>query len=101
PKVAFLAPTFTYQAYGNHALGWTTEALRARMAEWNAYPYTPDDYPIYGRCTYNHHADGSGIAYASRLRPLLTMRPGYLTFNDKAGSGVRHYASDSHLIAWL
>jgi len=100
-RVAFLAPTFTYQAYGNHALGWTNDALRARMAAWGAYPHTPDDHPIYGRCTYNHHPDGSGIAFASRLRPLLTMRPGYLTFNDKAGSGVRHYASDSHLLGWL
>jgi N,N-dimethylformamidase len=103
PKVVFLAPTFTYQAYGNHALGWTNDVLRARMAQWRAYPYTPDDFPIYGRCTYNHHPDGSGIAYASRARPILTMRPGFLTFSDRApgGSGVRHYASDSHLLGWL
>ncbi|BAK67307.1 conserved hypothetical protein [Sphingobium sp. SYK-6] len=102
-NVVFLAPTFTYQAYGNHAIGWTDDALRARIAEWGAYPHTPDDFPIYGRCTYNHHPDGSGIAYASRARPILTMRPGFLTFKDRAegGSGVRHYASDSHLLGWL
>ena len=83
-RVAFLAPTFTYQAYGNHALGWTNDAMRQRMADWGAYPYTPDDYPIYGHCTYNLHPDGAGVAFASRLRPLLTVRPGYLTFTDKA-----------------
>jgi N,N-dimethylformamidase len=101
PKVAFLAPTFTYQVYGNQAIGWTNEALRRRMADWGAYPHVPDDYPLYGRSTYNWHADGSGFALVSRLRPLLTMRPGFITFNDKAGSGVRHYPSDSHLIGWL
>ena len=38
--------------------------------------YNPDDYPIYGRSTYNRHLDGSGISFSSRHRPILTMRPG-------------------------
>eukprot|EP01035_Chromulina_nebulosa_P064004 gene64004-biopygen46774 len=37
----------------------------------------------------------------TRLRPTLTMRPGFLTFDDPKGSGLRHYPADSHLIAWL
>jgi N,N-dimethylformamidase len=100
-RVAFLAPTFTYQAYANFALGWTNDALRARIAKWGAYPYSPDDFALYGRSTYNLHPDRSGIAYSSLHRPILNMRPGFLTFNDGAGSGVRHYASDSHLWGWL
>ncbi len=98
--VAFLASTFTYQAYANHARGNTDAAFRARMAEWGAAP-NPDDFPAYGRSTYNRHGDGSGIAFSSRLRPMLTMRPGFLTFNDPKGSGLRHYPADTHLLAWL
>ncbi len=100
-RIAFLAATFTYQAYANHARGGSDESYQARVAEWGAYPYNPDQYPLYGRSTYNRHADDSGIAFSSRLRPMLTMRPGYLTFDDPAGSGLRHYPADTHLLAWL
>ncbi len=99
--VAFLASTFTYQAYANHARGNADAAYRARVAAWGAYPHNPDDYPLYGRSTYNRHADNSGIALSSRLRPILTMRPGFLTFNDARGSGLRHYPADTHLLAWM
>ena len=99
--LAFLASTFTYQAYANHARGNADAAYKARVAAWGAYPHNPDDYPIYGRSTYNKHADGSGISLSSRLRPILTMRPGFLTFDDPKGSGLRHYPADTHLLAWL
>ncbi|MBP0463066.1 N,N-dimethylformamidase large subunit [Roseomonas sp. PWR1] len=99
--VAFLASTFTYQAYANHARGNADAAYKARVAAWGAYPHNPDDYPIYGRSTYNRHPDNSGIAFSSRLRPILTMRPGFLTFNDQRGSGLRHYPADTHILAWL
>ncbi|HEV2365559.1 MAG TPA: N,N-dimethylformamidase beta subunit family domain-containing protein [Caulobacteraceae bacterium] len=101
PRLVFLAPTFTYQAYGNHAREATDDAFRRKIRAWGAYPHNADDWPLYGRATYNHHADGAGIAYSSRLRPLLTMRPGYITFDEKAGSGLRHYPADSHILAWL
>ena len=99
--IAFLASTFTYIAYANHARGNTDDAFRQRIKEWGACPHTADDYPIYGRSTYNRHPDGAGISLSSRRRPILTMRPGYLTFNDAAGSGLRHFPADSHLLAWL
>ena len=99
--VAFLASTFTYQAYANHARGSADAAYKARVKDWGAFPHNPDDFPIYGRSTYNKHADGSGIALSSRLRPILTMRPGFLTFNDPLGSGLRHYPADTHILAWL
>jgi N,N-dimethylformamidase len=99
--IAFLASTFTYIAYANHARGNTDQAFRDRVAAWGAYPHFPDDYPVYGRSTYNLHADGSGVSLSSRLRPVLTMRPGYLTFNDAKGSGLRHFPADTHLTAWL
>jgi N,N-dimethylformamidase len=99
--VAFLASTFTYQAYANHARGNTDADYMARVAAWDAYPANPDQYPLYGRSMYNVHLDGSGIAFSSRHRPILTMRPGFLTFNDARGSGLRHYPADTHLLAWL
>lgn len=99
--IAFLASTFTYQAYANHARGNRDAAYAARAAQWGAYPYNPDDYPLYGRSTYNKHPDGSGVSFSSRLRPILTMRPGFLTFVDPRGSGLRHYPADTHLLSWL
>lgn len=100
-KVCYLAPTFTYQAYANHARGNCDDDMRRRMAEWGATPYNPDDYPIYGRSTYNMHPDGTGTSLSSRLRPTLTIRPAYLTFVDARGSGLRHFSADSHLTDWL
>jgi N,N-dimethylformamidase len=99
--IAFLASTFTYQAYANHARSSLDQAYYDRVAAWGAYPYNPDQYPLYGRSTYNKHRDGSGISFSSRHRPILTMRPGFLTFNDPRGSGLRHYPADLHLLAWL
>jgi N,N-dimethylformamidase len=99
--IVFLASTFTYQAYANHARSSLDQAYYDRVAAWGAYPYNPDQYPAYGRSTYNKHRDGSGISFSSRHRPILTMRPGFLTFNDPRGSGLRHYPADLHLLAWL
>jgi N,N-dimethylformamidase len=99
--IAFLASTFTYQAYANHARGNADAEYMSRTKDWGAYPNNADHWPLYGRSTYNKHADGSGISLSSRLRPILTIRPGYLTFNDPMGSGLRHYPADTHLLAWL
>ena len=99
--VLFIASTYTYQAYANHARGTTDTAYRERVAAWGAYPHNPDNHPDYGRSTYNRHRDGSGICYSSRLRPVLTFRPRYLTFLDARGSGLRHYSADTHLLDWL
>lgn len=99
--VAFLASTFTYQAYINHQRGNFDPAFRERVAAWGASPYNPDDHPEYGASTYNRHPDGTGISLSSWRRPALTIRPGFLTFNDARGSGLRHFPADSHLTAWL
>ena len=100
-RIAFLASTFTYQAYSNHARGNADEAYHHRVAEWGAYPHNPDQHPAYAASTYNRHRDNSGVAFSTRLRPILTMRPGFLTFDDPRGSGLRHYPADTHILAWL
>ena len=100
-KVCYLASTFTYQVYSNFSRGMFDDAFAKRVADWKAYPHNPDHHGDYGLSTYNHHRDGSGVAYSSRLRPLLTWRPNFLSFNDEAGSGLRHLPADTHLTGWL
>ena len=102
-KLCVLVSTFTYTVYGNHARPDFTPAWLARMAAWQAYPWNPAQHREYGLSTYNTHGDHSGICHASHRRPLLTLRPGYLTFCEGAdsGSGLRHFQADSHLLAWL
>ncbi len=100
-KIAVLISTFTFQAYANFARSVVDETYRARVKAFGAYPYIPNDYPIYGRSTYNLHADGAGVSVSSRLRPIINMRPGYISANDAVGSGARHYVADHHLLYWL
>ncbi|MDX1432773.1 MAG: DUF6605 domain-containing protein, partial [Gammaproteobacteria bacterium] len=67
-----------------------------------ARPWTPDDHHDYGFSTDNHHSDGSGICYASRRRPMITTRSGYVTLPEPSGgSGLRHYPADTHLYDWM
>jgi N,N-dimethylformamidase len=46
----------------------------------------------FGLSTYDLHRDGSGVCHASRLRPLLQMRPKQTLYNFNA---------DLHVIDWL
>jgi N,N-dimethylformamidase len=101
-KVALLFSTYTYQVYANYDRGNYDEAYRERRAAWpGSYPHHPGDNPQFGLSTYNWHADGSGVAHSSHLRPILTFRPGYLAYPDQRGSGLRHFPADMHLAAWL
>lgn len=99
--LAVLVSTFTYTVYGNNARVDYQPSWLDRNAEWNAYPWNPAEYRELGCSTYNFHTDGSGICHASHLRPLLNLRPGYLTYGNSETSGLRHFQADSHLIVWL
>ncbi len=94
-------PTFTYVVYGNHARVDFSDAWRERAADWGASPWNPCDHPEFGLSAYNKHADGSGIALVTHLRPMLTLRLGYITLVDQKGSGLRHLQADTHILAWL
>ncbi len=99
--IAYLAATFTYQAYANHARFNFDAPFRGRAAAWGARTVNPQDHPEFGWSTYNRHPDGTGVSLSSLRRPVFTLRPGYLTFNDQRGSGLRHFSADSHLTDWL
>ncbi len=96
-----LASVFTYVIYGNHARPDYGPHWHERVEAWGAYPHNPWRHPEYGHSTYNAHSDGSGICHASHLRPLMSLRPGYICFATGTGSGLRHFQADTHLIAWL
>ena len=100
-SLCVLVSTFTYTIYGNHARPDYRPAWKGRIDDWNAYPHNAAEYPEYGLSTYNFHRDGSGICHASYQRPLLTLRPGYITFCAGTDSGLRHFQADSHLLTWL
>ena len=93
--------TFTYLIYGNNARIDFSDKLRQRTADWGGCAWNPADHPELGLSTYNCHSDGSGIGYASPLRPLLTLRPDFLSILDAKGSGLRHLPADTHILAWL
>lgn len=99
--VAFLASTFTFQVYANYNRFNYDDDYKARQEAWNAYPYHPSEHHDFGHSTYNFHPDGSGICYSTRLRPIVNFRPGYLSYVDLRGSGLRHYPADTHLLDWL
>ncbi len=104
PKVAFLAPTCSYLAYANHAEHITArEAERTigRLLEFGHADLYLYDHPELGGSLYDCHADGSGVAYSSRLRPILTFTPRYHSWLGGAGSGLWQYNADTHLFGWL
>jgi N,N-dimethylformamidase len=100
-RICVLVPSYTYTVYANIARGNTNDAMRARMAAWGASPYTTDDHRQFALSTYDYHSDGSGIAYSSRRRPIITMRSNVISYPDVPGSGCRHFPADTHLWYWL
>ena len=100
-KVALLFPTYTYQVYANFERDNFDDSFRARRAEWGVYPHHPAEHKEFGLSTYNWHIDGSGVAFSSLRRPVLTFRPGQMAYVDRKGSGLRHFPADMHLALWL
>jgi len=104
-KIAFLLPTASYMAYGNDRLamdGGGAELLNNCLNLVGEQDIFLNDHPEYGGSLYDAHADGSGICYSSRLRPLVNMRPyrqGLL--GGFGGSKLWQFAADTHITDWL
>ncbi len=71
-QIAFLAPTFSYLAYSNGRSG------------------VPELYSLYAT-----HSDGSGVAYASALRPIKELRPKH------ANRWPRHFSADIYMTHFM
>ncbi len=96
--VLLIAPTNTYLAYANR-FGLD---LSERPVPLDV-PLRPIDQFLsshreLGGSLYDTHRDGSGVCYASRLRPIPSIDPSYV---DPLLEAPRHFAADLHLIAWL
>ena len=88
----FLVPTFSYLAYQNHHNGAVGNSPRADQPE--------DDYSAEQHILtlYDRHSDGSGVCYASYLRPLAIPRPAY---RSRSMGGVHQLSADLALLRWL
>ena len=99
---ALLVPTLTYLAYANERMDYSRSlaALMATSRQLNRDPrdlYLVD-HPELSASLYDHHRDGSGFFYSSRLRPITNLRPKYRKWRQ---GGPRHLASDLYLVDWL
>ncbi|MEQ8349758.1 MAG: hypothetical protein RLO22_14170 [Sneathiellaceae bacterium] len=93
--LALILPTASYWAYGNshHHLEWGEgENVRGVFTTIDATTLFLHEHPEFGCSLYDHHNDGSGVCYASRLRPVLNMRP---------GERLWQLPADTHITDWL
>ena len=95
-KLAFLASTVTYMAYSN--IQWTWQEPFGEVAECYWTTMQPgevflQEHPEYGLSTYDDHSDGSGVRYASRLRPVSQVGP--------KTDPVWNINADTHILGWL
>jgi N,N-dimethylformamidase len=95
-KTAFLASTATYMAYSN--IQWTWQEFFGEVAETYWTTMEPgevflQEHAEYGLSTYDNHSDGSGVRYASRLRPVSQVGPKTLP--------VWNINNDTHIIGWF
>ena len=102
-NVAFLASTLTDIAYGNSheavknpSLVQTFAGLDDIQPLLTAADHTMLQLGLLSQ--YDAHSDGSGVCYASRRRPLLSMRPGYLFPLAQAYHG---FSADLCALRWL
>ena len=92
-RLAFLASTFSYLAYGNSV--WTSLTggeVPAHLAEEAGAARS------FGLSTYCRHRDGSGIGLVSSRRPILSTTPNFL--GEVIGGQVL-FNDDLRILAWL
>jgi len=102
--VAFLFPTCSYLAYGNHRLGMDvpgTEIGMGRAVELDRHHMFLQDNPGIGYSVYEVHDDDSGVFHSSRLRPLVDLQPKIKSFLGGCGSNIWQFNADTHILGWL
>ncbi len=104
-RIALLLPTASYMAYANDHLG--TDGAGAELLNNILTILAPHDLFLnehweYGGSLYDAHADGSGVCYSSRLRPLVNLRPKRENVLGGFGhSRLWQFAADTHITDWL
>jgi N,N-dimethylformamidase len=92
-RLAFLASTFSYLAYGNSLFASSTGAVPAAR-----FPAEVAQMRRFGLSTYSRHRDGSEIGLVSQRRPILNATPGFL---GEAIGGQVLWNDDLRIIEWL
>jgi N,N-dimethylformamidase len=93
--LALLLPTASYWAYANRhvEIEWRErENVVGYFASVDPTALFLHEHPEFGVSMYDAHSDGSGVCYASRLRPVLNMRP---------KERLWQLPADTHLLDWL
>lgn len=93
--LALLLPTASYWAYANRhsEVEWfERENIVGNFASVDPTTLFLHEHPEFGVSMYDEHSDGSGVCYASRLRPVLNMRP---------KERLWQLPADTHIIDWL
>ena len=102
---AFLVPTASYMAYANEHHGVDSnlsEVLMGHLTSLKPEDLMLNEHREWGYSLYERHADGSGVCYSSRLRPVLNWRPGYTNpWVGTAGTAAWQWPADVHIVAWL
>ena len=95
-RLALLIATASYYAYVNNhmSIGWGELGEHAGntfsvLDQVDLHLQVHDEH---GLSMYDNHNDGSGVAYASRLRPFLHMGP---------RDSLWQYNADTHITDWL
>lgn len=99
--MALIMPTNSYLAYSNDNLGTNSvvaQLLAGKVPIGQASDLFLNEHREYGLSTYSLHSDGSGVCYASRLRPILNMRPKYRHWLSPS---LWQFNGDLHLTDWL
>ncbi|NQW12471.1 MAG: N,N-dimethylformamidase [Alphaproteobacteria bacterium] len=93
-KVAFLASSATYTVYLNNRARFTspmTHLYHGRMTVMDPVDELMFHHPAIGISTYDRHADGSGVCYASRHRPATNIRPSGRLWNFHCDLFILHW----------
>ena len=92
--IAYLAPTATYLAYANQRLGFAGGMFGEPVFHQanQAFLYK---HPEVGDSLYEHHRDGSGVHFSSRLRPVLNFRPKTVTWAFNADTHITHWLKET------
>lgn len=102
--MAFLASTFTWLAYVNDRCllhGANPEMFANRLLVLTAGDCKLAAHPEYGLSLYDTHADGSGVSYASRKRPCLTLHHVQRAWQGGIGSSLWNFSADLLILSWL
>lgn len=101
--IGVLIPSFSYLVYANEHNAWyapTFEVAGLDRTTLLELVSVKDHFVAEQRLLscYELHSDGSGVSMASSRRPLLNMRPGYVS---PIVRGPHQLAADLELLAWM